>query len=223
MSDRKTGAMITGLAVAFGGPAVLLSPADRLLGPQDRLLTKVLEQLVMWLFLAIIVAIVILWEKRSLSSMWLRPPALSSLGWGLMLAATTIVVVMPTLGWLLRSAGIPGFEAGMAKILVFPLSLRIFAVITAGVVEDALFLGYGFTRLTLLTGTKWLAGFLTIGLVALLHSPNWGFGPALAYLIAVGLGVAFFVWRKDLLANIVAHVTVDGMGLVIVPLLSSLR
>lgn len=223
MSDRKTGAMITGLAVAFGGPAVLLSPADRLLGPQDRLLTKVLEQLVMWLFLAIIVAIVILWEKQSLSSMWLRPPAWSSLGWGLLLAATTIVVVMPTLGWLLRSAGIPGFEAGMAKILVFPLSLRIFAVITAGVVEDALFLGYGFTRLTLLTGTKWLAGFLTIGLVALLHSPNWGFGPALAYLIAVGLGVAFFVWRKDLLANIVAHVTVDGMGLVIVPLLSSLR
>ncbi len=223
MSNRKTGAMVTGLAVSFGGVALLLSPADRLLGPQDRLLTKVLEQLVMWAFLAIIVTIVVVWEKQSLASMWLRPPAWSSLGWGLLLAATTIVVVMPSLAWLLRAAGIPGFEAGMAKILVFPLSLRIFASITAGVVEDALFLGYGFTRLTLLTGTKWLAGILTIGLVALLHFPHWGLGPALAYLIAVGLAVAFFVWRKDLLANIVAHVTVDGMGLVIVPLLSSFR
>lgn len=43
----------------------------------------------------------------------------------------------------------------------------------------------------------------------------------LAYFVAVGLGVAFFVWRRDLLANIVAHVTGDGMGLVIAPILSS--
>ena len=142
----------------------------------------------------------------------------SSLGWGLLLAAATIVVVMPALTWLLRAAGIPGFDAGMAKILVLPLPFRVFAVITAGVVEDALFLGYGFTRLTLLTGTRWTAAIFTIALFALLHFPNWGLGPVLAYFVAVGLAVAFFVWRKDHLANIVAHVIVDGMGLVIVPL-----
>ena len=181
-------------------------------------MTKVLELLAMWLFLGIIVAIVVFWERQSLASMWLRPPAWSSLGWGLLLAIATIVVVMPALTWLLRVAGIPGFEAGMAKILVLPLPFRVFAVITAGVVEDVLFLGYGFTRLTLLTGTRWTAAIFTIALFALLHFPNWGLGPVLAYFVAVGLAVAFFVWRQDLLANIVAHVIVDGMGLVIVPL-----
>ena len=45
----------------------------------------------------------------------------------------------------------------------------------------------------------------------------------LAYLVAVGLGTAFFAWRQDLLANIAAHVTVDVMGLVIVPMLSQVR
>ena len=59
--------------------------------------------------------------------------------------------------------------------------------------------------------------------VSLLHFPHWGLGPVLAYLVAVGLGTAFFAWRRDLGANIVAHVTVDTMGLVIVPWLSQAR
>ena len=215
--------VVVGLLVAFGGPAVLLSPADRLLGPPERLMTKLLEQLMLWVLLAIIVAIVIFWERRPLASMWLRPFAWQSIAWGLLFAAATIYVVMPILTRGSRTAGIPGFEAGMAKILVLPVWLRVVAVVTAGIVKDALFLGYAFTRLTILIGKKWLSGIITVALVSLLHFPHWGSGPALAYLAAVGLAVAFFVWRRDLLANIVAHVTVDGMGLVIVPVLSHFR
>ena len=77
MTTAKLAPRLAGLAIAFGGPALLLSPADRLLGPQERLTTKVLEQAVMWLFLAIIVAIVRLWEKETVASMWLRPFAWS--------------------------------------------------------------------------------------------------------------------------------------------------
>ena len=215
--------MIVGLLVAFGGPAVLLSPADRLLGPQERMITKVFEQLVMWLLLAIVIVIVILWEKQSLASMWLRPFAWRSFAWGLLLAAATIHVVIPLLTEALRVARIPAFESGMAKVLVLPVWLRVIAVITAGIVEDALFLGYSFTRLSLLTGRKWLAGTVTVVLVSFLHFPHWGIGPVLAYFVAVGIAIAFFVWRRDLLANIVAHVTVDGMGLVVVPLLTHAR
>jgi membrane protease YdiL (CAAX protease family) len=218
--DHSVKAALAGLVVAFGGPAVLLSPADRLLGSPERLATKVLEELMLWAFLAIIFAIVILWEKKTLASMWIRPLAWSSFAWGLLLAAATIYVAIPFLTEVLRMAGIAGFEAGMAKILVLPLWLRVIAVITAGVVEDALFIGYGFTRLVFLTGSKWMAGIVTIMLVSFLHFPNWGIGPVLAYFVAVGLAVAFFVWRRDLLANIVAHVIVDGMSLVIVPALT---
>lgn len=58
---------------------------------------------------------------------------------------------------------------------------------------------------------------IPVARIALLHYPNWGPGPALAYLVAVGIAIAFFAWRRDLLANIVAHTIVDGMGLVIIP------
>ena len=166
-----------------------------------------------------IVAIVILWEKQPLASIGLGPLHVSSVAWGLGLAVVMIVVVMPSLAWGLRVAGIAGFDAGMARILVLPVWIRIIAVITAGVVEDTLYIGYAFTRLTHLTGRRWLAGTIAVVVIAFLHFPHWGWGPVLAYFVAVGLSVGFFAWRRDLVANIVAHVIVDGMGLVVTPLL----
>lgn len=220
MPNPQISTRVTGLLIAFGGPALLLSPAHRLLGAPRQIATKVFEQLVLWILLAIIIAIVVVWEKEPLTSMWVQPFRLRSLVWGLLLAAVTISVIMPMLNLALHQAGIPAFERGMAKILILPAWFRVLAVITAGVVEDSLFLGYGFTRLALLARNRWVAGMLTVTIVSLLHLPNWGIGPVLAYLVAVSVAVAFFVWRRDLLANIVAHVTVDAFGLVIIPFFS---
>ena len=104
----------------------------------------------------------------------------------------------------------------MAKVLVLPVWIRLIATITAGIVEDGLFLGYTFTRLEQLVG-PWLGGVISIAASALLHLPHWGWGPVLAYLFTGAIGTAFFVWRRDLLANMTAHVVVDTMGIVIVP------
>jgi uncharacterized protein len=216
-------AALVGLVVAWGGVAVLISPAGRLLGPTESLATQVLGQLVLWALLGIIVAIVILWERRTLASMGLRPFRWASVGWGLVLAAVLMYVILPALAWALRGAGIPGFEAGMAKVLVLPLWLRIFAVVTAGIVEDALFLGYAFTRLTALTDSYRIAGTISVIVVCLLHLPHWGIGPVLIYLPVGVVSTAFFVWRRDLLANMIAHVIADGMALVIMPALSHAR
>jgi membrane protease YdiL (CAAX protease family) len=214
---------LAGLTVAWGGTVLLLSPADRLLGAPDRLITKVLEQLVMWALLGAIAAIVMFWEKQPLASIGLRPFRWQSLAWGLALAAVTMSVVMPSLTWALHAAGIAGFEAGMAKVLVLPVWFRIVAVVTAGVVEDTLFLGYAFTRLTRITGSEWLAGLVAGVVFSLLHLPNWGVGPVLTYFVAIGVAMSFFAWRRDLLANIVAHTVVDGMGLVVIPALAGAR
>jgi membrane protease YdiL (CAAX protease family) len=222
--DRlKNTSALVGLAVAWGGTVLLLSPANRLLGAPDRLTTNILEQLVLWVLLVVIVAIVTLWERQPLSSLGLRHFRWSSLTWGLALAAVTIYVVMPSLTWALQAAGIPGFEAGMARVLVLPVWFRVVAVVTAGIVEDTLFLGYSFTRLALITGNQWCAGILAVVVFSLLHLTNWGVGPVLTYFVAIGLAMGFFAWRRDLLANIVAHTIVDGMALVVVPALGADR
>jgi membrane protease YdiL (CAAX protease family) len=207
--------MLVGLAVAWGGTALLLSPASRLLGAPDQLSTNILGQLGLWVLLGAVVAILVLWEKQPLASIGLRPFHWSSPAWGLGLAVVTIYAVMPALTWALRVANIPGFEAGMARFLVLPVWVRIVAVVTAGIVEDTLFLGYAFTRLTRIIGTPWPAGIVATAVFSLLHFPTWGIGPVLTYFVAVGVAMSFFAWRRDLLANIVAHTIVDGMALVV--------
>jgi membrane protease YdiL (CAAX protease family) len=213
-------AVFVGLMVAWAGPAVLISPAARMLGPPDRPSTEIVGTLLMWALLGAIVGIVVFWEKQPLKSLGLRPFSWRSIGWGLLLAAVTIYVVLPVLSWTLRVTALGGFETGMARVLALPLGLRLFAAVTAGFVEDGLFLGYAFTRLAQLTGSCWLGGFISVAAAALLHFPHWGVGPVLAYLVTGTIATAFFVWRRDLLANMIAHATVDTTGLVIVPLLS---
>ena len=223
MKNGGTVQALVGLTLAWGGTVLLLSPANRLLGPPDRLATKLLGQLVLWILLGMVAAIVVFWEKQPLASIGLRPFHWSSLAWGLALAAAMIYVVMPSLAWALRVADVEGFEPGMAKVLVLPLWLRIVSVVTAAVVEDALFVGYAFTRLTRLTGSSWLAGAIAVVVFSFLHFPHWGIGPALSYFVAIGMGMGFFAWRRDLAANILAHMIVDGMGFVVMPVLLGAR
>ncbi len=213
-------ATIVGLIVAWGGVAALVSPLGRLLGPPENRTTQVLGELILWGLLAAVIAIVILWEKEPLASMGLRAFLWTSVAWGLAFAAAVMYLVMPVLAWILQRSGTPGFESGIAKVLVLPLWVRVFAVLTAGIVEDGLFLGYAFTRLTRLTQSYWIAGVISVIVSSFLHLPHWGIGPVMAFVVAEALGTAFFVWRQDLLANMIAHVIVDGMAFVISPIFS---
>jgi len=62
-----------------------------------------------------------------------------------------------------------------------------------------------------------VAAALTLVFFALIHLPMWGWGPVLSFSISGAVLTAFYVWRQDLLANIVAHTIVDAMGLSVVP------
>ena len=207
-----------GLIVAFGGMALLVSPASRVLGAPGRLQTRLLEQLALWGLFATLLAIVILWEKLPLASLWLRPMAWRSLALGVLFAALQIYLVYPVRVWLLERAGLPGFAAGAEQILALPLWFRILAVVGAGVVEETLFHGYALTRLGALLGSYGAAAAIVVPAFALVHYPFWGAGPVLSFLVSGAVGAAFFLGSRDLLALIVCHVLVDGMGLVIAPL-----
>ncbi len=103
-------------------------------------------------------------------------------------------------------------------MLALPLWYRAVAVVTAGVVEDALFLGDGFTRLALVTRSRRVSAVATGIVLALLHIPYWGLAYVLVCLAPWTVTIAFFVWRRDLAANIVAHLACDGMAFVVVPM-----
>jgi membrane protease YdiL (CAAX protease family) len=208
------------LAIAWGGTALLISPAARALGDPAQLSTALIGQLLFWLLGATVLAIVLFWERQTLGSLWLRPFQWQSIVWGLLLVVANYAVFLPTGEWVRRAAGLPGFATGMEEVMRFPIWYRVLAVIGAGVVEETLFRGFTVTRLFVLTGRLWLSATLALLGFIVLHVPFWGWGFAVSGLVSGAAGMAFFVWRRDLLAMIVFHTITDAVGLVIAPLYS---
>ena len=220
MSTWKGVAPVVGLLIAWGGTALLVSPAAGFFGDPASIVTRCLGQAALWLLLAAIVGLVVFWEKQPLASLWLRPLQWQSVAWGGLLVLASILLLFPATEWLRKAMGLAGYAAGMEKALALPAWFRVVAVVTAGIVEETLFRGYAVTRLARLTGSLWLAAALSATIFAALHLPVWGPGPSLAFLIGGLATTAFFIWRRDLLAMIIAHVAIDAWGLVITPLAS---
>jgi len=154
------------------------------------------------------------------ASLWLRPLEWQSFAWAAALVAASILALFPATEWLRRALGLQGYGAGMESVLALPAWFRLVAAVTAGVVEETLFRGYSVTRLSRLIGRVWLAAAISVVASALLHLPMWGPGPSLSFLVGGAATTAFFVWRRDLLAMMIAHTAIDAWGLVVTPQLS---
>ena len=209
--------VVVGLGLALGGPTLLAVASDRIIPGANGVARSLIAQLVMWALLVAIVVITLKCERQPLSSLGVRTPAGSSLFWGLIAAAALIYGVVPLATALVAVSDLPGFEQGLSEVLALPLWLRVVAVATGGVVEEVLFRGYAITRLEAVTGSQIFAAAFSVLVFALAHWPLWGPGPVLTFVLSGGFLAAWFLWRRDLVANIVAHAVVDSIGLVFVP------
>jgi membrane protease YdiL (CAAX protease family) len=204
---------LVGLFVALGG---LVLPVGRLLRNPEGFAARVTEQVFAWALFGLVLAIVILWERQSLSSIGFRLHW-PSLAWGLVLTAVLIFITGPVGDWALKQTALAGFERGFAKLEELPGWFLIVAAVTAGVVEETLYRGYAIERLALFTGNLWSAGALAWIAFCLVHAPFWGWGPVLRMAIA-GLPILlFYLWMRDLLACMIAHALSNIIGLVILP------
>jgi len=207
------------LLVAWGGTALLLTPwAIRSLGAS--VVGRVVGQAVMWLLCGAVVLIAVRWERRPLSSLWLRPFGWQSIAWAAVLWAAHLFVLFPASESIRVALGLPGYATGMEMALASPVWLSVIQVTTAGIVEETMFHGYAITRIADMTGHVWLAVVVASGVFAALHLPLWGAGPSLAFFLSGVATSAFFAWRRDLLAMILFHIAADAWGLVIAPLYS---
>ena len=212
---------LAGLIVAWGGTALLVSPAARVLGAPTSLRTALIAQALFWSIGLGVFAILHYGERDTLDSAWLRPFRWSSIAWGLALVAAYYAVLFPAGEWVRRTAGLSGFAQGMTSVMVFPLWYRTIAVLGAAIVEEFLFRGYTVTRLARLTGSTWSAAAIALVGFSALHGPMWGLGFVVEGLVSGTAMMAFFVWKKDLMAMMVAHGTIDAIAIVVMPMLSA--
>jgi membrane protease YdiL (CAAX protease family) len=210
---------LLGLTVAMAGPG-LVAGATRALGEPGSVAMPLAGLAALWGLLALLLVIVTRGERESLASIGLVKLRLSSVALGIALAAALILVMRLVLP-LLAHYGLVDLSQGMAEVAAWPVWLRLIAVITAGVVEEALWRGYALTRLAAMTGNTLFGAALSIAAFAIVHVPFWGPGIIVPVVLGSVISIAVFLWRRDLAIVAVAHALTDGNGLIIEPLLAA--
>lgn len=213
---------IAGVACVLIGPPLLMTgPMQHvfaLAGSDDGAIF--VGQMFLWLILAVALACLVLGEGLPLASVSLVAPRVRSILFGLVIGCAVYAALF---AMIVALAKLELFDvsAAAAAIPSWPLWLRIFAVVTAGVVEEALYRGYAIERLTALVGRRWLAALIALAAFAMAHVPFWGVGALATPLIGGGFFTLIYLWRRDLVACMVAHSAIDFVGMVIAPMLNS--
>jgi membrane protease YdiL (CAAX protease family) len=155
-----------------------------------------------------IVVLVLRADGVSAADIGIRQPGWITVASGLALWAVGVVVLPVLTVPLGRLFGTDGVQSGINELAALPSALRVFVALGAGAVEELLYRGFAIERLSRLTGRPWLAGAVAATLFGLAHVPSWGLGFAIVRGLPLGIYMtAFYLWRRDLIANMIAHST----------------
>lgn len=202
-----------GLCLALLGPAVMALIFETFFASRRSLGPALSAQLTLVLISACVLVIVLRREHKRLSSVGVKPLQWQSIAWGTAFAAFLIRVYSP-LGLAMAFFHVPWFTEGLSKLAEYPIWYLVLAVLIGGTAEEFLYRGYAVERLASLTGSYWAGGLISVLLSGLAHVPVWGWPAALTTVVSGALGTAFYIWRRDLLANVIAHVATDFAGIV---------
>jgi membrane protease YdiL (CAAX protease family) len=194
---------------------VVIRHAFVLLVPEITFASAILKETLIWASAAALLIIVRCCERLSFRSIgldicrWWK-----SIAWGFLIAIVSAAVV----GSLAYLTGY-GHGPGSAAFEKLPLWLITLIVFRAGVVEELFYRGYAIERLQMVgLGRFWS---VTIPLV-IFSLGHWS-GGAANILIAFAAGITltgFYLWRRDLVANMIGHGLVDFVANVVPRLFS---
>jgi membrane protease YdiL (CAAX protease family) len=194
-----------GLVAALAGPPLFVVVPDRLFGPFPGVGIQIVLQFLYVGLAAFVVWIVLCRERLPLRSIGVRP-----LGGSTLISAALLTIVLAAMpivtAPLVEMAGPEAAQAGIERLTRVPWWFRIVLGVTGGIVEELLYRGYAIERLTMITGRRWLGAAISALVFTLAHIPAWG----VAFTLAADLPFAivmtlFYLWRRDLVANAVAH------------------
>ena len=160
-----------------------------------------------WLCAIALLLIIRFGERLPLRSVGIgRASIKSSLGWGAIIGVICLVLAAVIVALTHYTGGEPG--AALGKL---PLWLVTLIVLRAGVLEELFYRGYAIERLEALGLNRFWAGTIPLLIFSFAH---WTGGWA-NIVIALVLGAVltlFYIWRRDLVANMIGHFAVDFVG-----------
>ena len=205
-----------GLVVALVAPFLIYLLLQRIYGSEQSAGRIAVGIGAHWVNLVALIFVVLRVERSSLITVGLRPLRWWTIPLGL-LAGGVITVVSSVITQTFHLGS--GSDQSYASFLQsLPFWERLLLVVTAGVFEETLYRGYALERLASIFGNKWVAGLVTVALFTAMHAPVYGWSHLLPIATVASLVTLLYLWRRDLVVNIVAHSTIDGIGLLLMPL-----
>lgn len=211
-------ASIVGLLLALG-----LTPALAFYkhGNKDGPLNPSRHLLITWGTCIALLALVLLWERRPLSSIGVVWGDYTAWGIGAALGGSVLAMSGVSLHLRLR-AGKPAVakdvESGLTRLTSTPLWFRWAGVLTAGITEEIVFRGYPIERLQEMTGSMWLAAAIPLAVFVLAHLSAWSAGHLAGVFVGGSLLTGLYLWQRDLAACMIAHALMD-LPLIFIPTL----
>ena len=183
--------------------------------PEITFASAVLKEALIWVSALALIMIIRRGEHLPMRSIGLGTARWwKSILWGFVLALVSAVVV-GVLAYVTRYGNGPG-SAAFEKL---PLWLITAIVLRAGVVEELFYRGYAIERLRMIG----LGRFWSIAIPLVIFSLGHWSGGAANILIAFAAALiltAFYLWRRDLAANMIGHGLVDFVANVVPALFS---
>jgi membrane protease YdiL (CAAX protease family) len=203
-----------GLALAlFSVPGVTLG-YRLIVGETSATSQIVARELLIFVFVGCLLLLVRRGERLPLSSIgWKTGGIGRSLLWGLLAFVLLGVATAGALG-LLHLLGLS--YGGGPKAFVPPLWTTALVVLRAGTAEEICFRGYAIERIETLSGSRAVAAVLPLIAFASFHYRQ-GIAGVLVALILGAVLTGFYLWRRNLAANITGHFLIDFVPNVLLP------
>jgi uncharacterized protein len=168
-----------------------------------------------WTLVVVVLLYITVVERRALASVGLHRPTWKTLVFGVGGAVAILAAGWATHTFLLPLLHLHENAAAGQKMLDTPYWYRVALVTRAAIAEELLFRGYGIERLQELTGSKIIAGVVTLAAFTAAHLSYWGYAQLFGVAAAGLMLTILYLWRRDLLSNMIAHFITDAVGLLL--------
>lgn len=210
-------AAIPGLVLALAGPAAVAFLSGRATEFAPAFLVHALSVVSIILIVLVVFALARYREGLALRRLGFACVGWSSMAIGLTLTLFFTMVVGPFAYWTVTQLNMGTFEEGLSNLATLPTWYLILTIAFVATAEELLYRAYAIESLSAITGSVGTAGAVSLLAFAAAHVPMWGWGPAFTTLVSGAVATLVYVWRRDIVALIVAHVATDLYAIVIAP------
>jgi membrane protease YdiL (CAAX protease family) len=185
-------------------------------GPVTSVSATLTRELLLFVLAGLLVWIIVRGERLPLSSVGLRS---SKIGNTMLLALGVCVALGVASAAVLGALHVLGLPLPSSTGYVPPPLVMTLVVVRAGIVEELFYRGYAIERLEWLTKSKWIAAVVPLTFFTLAHFKGGISGMAVALVLGAVL-TFFYMWKRNLAANMIGHFLIDFIPNVLLPSLA---